>query len=75
MKYPPGKRYERTCWYSLGVETSNCDIESEARFKGGLEGWRRFLEKNLSRTSRNQKGNGVTFQYDGTAYSKIYRKN
>lgn len=42
-----GKGYEQKCWDSLGNELPYCKIESEAHFKGGAEGWMKYLRKNL----------------------------
>lgn len=35
-------------WDEEGKEIKNYVVEREARFKGGLEGWRKYLEKNLN---------------------------
>jgi hypothetical protein len=35
------------CWDSLGNEVSVCKVEGEAFFKGGIEGWQEYLQKNL----------------------------
>lgn len=35
-------------WDESGKEIRNYVVEREAKFKGGLEGWRKFLEKNLN---------------------------
>ncbi len=43
-----GTSYSNTCWDEAGNETKGCVIEKEARFPGGLTGWRIFLEKNLN---------------------------
>jgi hypothetical protein len=56
VKYPKGGAGERVCWDTVGVETSPCEIKSEARFKGGMEGWRKFLERNLNANVAAQAG-------------------
>jgi len=45
-------RYESTGtlqkgWDESGKEIKNYIVEREAKFKGGLEGWRKYMEKNL----------------------------
>jgi hypothetical protein len=35
-------------WDETGKEVKNYIVEQEARFKGGAEGWRKYLEKNLN---------------------------
>jgi hypothetical protein len=35
-------------WDEAGKEIKNYVVEREARFKGGAEGWKRFLERNLN---------------------------
>lgn len=35
-------------WDESGKEIKNFVVEREARFKGGMEGWRKFLEKHLN---------------------------
>lgn len=39
---------EQKGWDETGKEIKGFVVEREARFKGGPEGWRRFLEKNLN---------------------------
>jgi hypothetical protein len=39
---------EQKCWDSLGKELNICNVEVEAKFKGGINAWRMFLEKNLN---------------------------
>ena len=57
--YPSGKKQawisyvakgpnDQKCWNEAGVEEPNCVIEKEAKFVGGLQGWRRFLKQNLN---------------------------
>jgi len=35
-------------WDETGKEIKNYVVEREARFKGGMEGWRRYMEKHLN---------------------------
>jgi hypothetical protein len=39
---------EQKGWDENGKEIKNYVVEREARFKGGLAGWKKFLEKNLN---------------------------
>jgi hypothetical protein len=48
MLYTDSRNYEQKCWDSLGKEMPFCKIEIEARFKGGAQGWKKYLEKNLN---------------------------
>jgi hypothetical protein len=44
--YQAGKLVTNACYDSTGKQMANCE-EKEATFPGGVEGWRRFLERNL----------------------------
>ncbi len=43
-----GEHYEQKGWDETGREIPGFVVEREARFKGGAEGWRKFLEKHLN---------------------------
>jgi hypothetical protein len=43
-----GEQNEEKGWDEKGKEILGFVVEREARFKGGSEGWRRFLEKHLN---------------------------
>ena len=48
IKYPEKGSSEQKGWDETGKEIKNFVVEREAMFKGGLEGWKRYLEKNLN---------------------------
>jgi antitoxin component YwqK of YwqJK toxin-antitoxin module len=43
-----GKITEQIGWDEAGNELKDFVVEREAQFPGGMEGWRRFLERNLN---------------------------
>lgn len=43
-----GEHNEQKGWDETGKEIREFVVEREARFKGGAEGWRKFLEKHLN---------------------------
>jgi hypothetical protein len=54
IKY--GEKNEQKAWDESGKELKNFVVEKEARFKGGADGWRKFLEKHLNSDVANQSG-------------------
>lgn len=48
IHYADKGKNEQMCWDEAGNEKADCDVEKEARFKGGAEGWKKYLEKNLN---------------------------
>lgn len=50
ISYTDEGKNEQKGWDETGKEVRNYIVEREARFKGGLEGWKKFLEKNLNPT-------------------------
>ena len=47
MIYLTPQGYGQKCWDSAGNESNFCKIETQASFKGGQEGWARYLQQNL----------------------------
>ncbi len=43
-----GEQNEQKGWDETGKEIRGFVVEREARFKGGAESWKKFLEKNLN---------------------------
>ena len=48
ISYKGNSSNQQKGWDESGKELRNYVVEKEARFKGGAEGWRKFLEKTLN---------------------------
>ncbi len=47
ISYKDGRVEKQAGWDETGKEIKNFVVEREARFKGGMDGWRKYLEKHL----------------------------